>query len=303
MSSLNDSVCSTNEDSSRKKVKPRSIAWNYFTKSSGKSTCNTCNSVYNITNTSAMLKHLRSAHPEITNVNSSVPFGQNEVSFIKRTFSFYYVNQNYDLVFDIATLVAQDGYSFYSISKSKFIQRTLYSVYKVELRSPNTVRNLFTIFADFIKIRMKNYIQRMKQEQKKCQIIFDEASTLSMMKLIGIYCLFEPNKYLNLGVVQISEKSTAVNIIKVIRDKLLWYGIDIEKDVSVSITDGCNTMLLIGHLLPGFHQICGDHLIQLCINDVIYEKDKNNNMPNSDGRVNAASTGEFKSTIINFHLF
>lgn len=62
------------------------------------------------------------------------------------------------------------------------------------------------------------------------------------------------------------------NILKTIKSKFDYFGFCLDDCIAL-VTDGCATMLKLGRLMrPVYHQICQQHLLQLVINDVVYDK-------------------------------
>lgn len=284
----------------RKKPEPKSIVWRLFTlKSDGFAYCNfpECPNKYDmrkIRNTSACLDHLRRQHPQsldLSQICQKKSSGQKnsanhhkspsslaktnsttqKIAIQKKAIVRRFKNYNFKLSRDICTLVARDRFNFLSISKSDFIQRQFESIYENRLVSAKSVRNHFNIFADHVKMRQKEYIAKMKNCSKKCQVIFDETASTSQLKLIGIYCVFERTRYCNLGIIQMTERSTAYKIIKAIKAKLAFYGIDLSKDVITNNTDSSPTLKKVQHLLePTFNQTCLESMLEGTLNDVIY---------------------------------
>lgn len=291
----------------RKKAEPKSVVWKFFIlKNDNCAYCTKCSTKYNMANTkntTACLKHLRQNHPEVlSQVNTQIQSNQPQ-NLVQQNIVYQHKRYNFQLLLDVATLVVKDGFSFLSIAQSDFLQRQFQFLYKVSSLSPETIRNYLNIFTDHVKMRQKEYIGKMKTCNKRCQIIFDETSTPNPLKLIGIHCIFEPTRHLNLGIIQITGNSNVNNIIRVIKSKLEFYGIDLNKDVATIITDGCNTMNRIGHLLkPAFHQKCLDNLIQLVINDVIYGKTQDDSL--NYGNVNTGMIQcIFELLLFNLKLF
>ena len=79
----------------------------------------------------------------------------------------------------------------------------------------------------------------------------------------------------------------ASKAIELITKKLDSFGLDFDRDIVASVTDGACLMKKIGYDSKPEHQMCYNHAIHLCVIDVLFKKNNatlpNHNFVNEDG--------------------
>lgn len=255
----------------------RSICWNHFElkvkkvkkdndaeKDVTMACCKHCSKEYTYTfNTSILLKHLKSQHEDKLRNLPVQPLRINQAACT-----------------DLAETVCRLGYSFRSISKCRILRTYFFEQYGVKLSSPNTVRSYVQVFGRWIIQKFKEYLATLKKDGcVQFHLIVDEGRWVNNRKILGLKLkvIAERSnvKLINIGIIQITKSSSASNIYDLIKRKLAVYGIQVE-DLMVFVSVASNTMKAVADLMGTLHQVCYAHLIQLAINDSIYDK---NNKP------------------------
>jgi hypothetical protein len=123
---------------------------------------------------------------------------------------------------------------------------------------------------------MKSFLQKITEHLKlgrRVSIDYDEWTSCSNRRYLNV-SLFTNHEYWNLGLVRIIGSATAENILTLVKSRLSEFGIEFEKHVVCSITDGAAVMKKIRRISGSRHQLCVVHGIQLAVTDVLYSKAK-----------------------------
>lgn len=177
---------------------------------------------------------------------------------MKFYFVFFFVGQATINRFLVEKLSIQEEYA-----TSDGIRRGLQAQKYSRIQSkPDGVKRLINEFYEEVKAIDKKFISTLIKTNVKFSAIFDEWKAGNRKKYINLILSYREtssgnSKLINLGLCRISSKSSAVNLLAIVEEKLNEFNINYCKDIVSIVTDGCNTMLLVGKLsLPVMQQLC-----------------------------------------------
>ena len=119
----------------------------------------------------------------------------------------------------------------------------------------------------------------------------DEWTSVRRRRYLNINVFTPSHDYWNLGLVRITGKASAENIFRLVTARLQEFGIDIERDIISTTTDGAPVMKCFIEKAGCVRQLCLCHGIQLGITDVLYEK-KTSRRAKTRGNVNEDVIGD-----------
>ena len=74
-----------------------------------------------------------------------------------------------------------------------------------------------------------------------------------------------------IGMVRVTGTLDAEATAELLETKLRKFGIEIDRHVVATTTDGPSVMRKAGTIIPCYHQICMAHAIHLAVTDIMYE--------------------------------
>lgn len=135
--------------------------------------------------------------------------------------------------------------------------------------SHTTVSSKLADFCKDIQVEMIKTFNDLKA-QMKLSVVFDEWTSFRKRRYMNVFVI-ATEKSFNLGLIRISGRADANNLLNLLKERLLEYDLNLEKDVSAIITDGASVMRKIGKLIdPVYQQLCIAHCIQLAIVKTLY---------------------------------
>lgn len=242
-----------------------SKVWEYFSESKKeKARCKKCETDIGCkgSSTSAMISHLKTHKIFIHNDNSddenSNRVQTNLLRFVKKV----------SLAEIISRCLAEDGFSFHGILKSKAIKGY---VQEKGYLFPQSISTLSNLLSEFYEEKLGEYqklFEDLKNKGKRFSISTDEwtANNLKRYLCVNVYC--EQNYFI--GLQEINGSCTSEVIRNLVENKLRELNIDLNVDVVASTHDGASVMKKYGKYLPCISQLCLNHAIHLAIMDSFY---------------------------------
>ena len=75
-----------------------------------------------------------------------------------------------------------------------------------------------------------------------------------------------------LGLIRVSGSMPAEKCVDLLKERLLQFGLSLDKDIVGMCTDGASLMKKVGKLTNAEHQLCWAHGVYLVVHDVIYKR-------------------------------
>lgn len=183
----------------------------------------------------------------------------------------FFTNSNDSVESVISRMASKDGLTSQQIAKSIDIRKGL-QTRKLKGKIPISVNGVVGKIKSFgrkVVAKYKVDIEAAAQNSK-LSIVFDEWTSLASKRYINIILLSSTN-FWNLGLVPIKGSATADNCLDLVKKRLKYFGLSLEKDIVCIVTDGCSVMSSIGTKIGDVRQqLCIAHAIQLAIVDVLY---------------------------------
>lgn len=210
--------------------------------------------------------------------------GNFQASQKKRRISDYfesYTNVTKELM--ISRMVAKDGLPFRVFCTSEDM-KSLFAAkgnnYKLP-SSPNTIKLIVMNYATTLKMKVKEDIRKLKNENCRFTLSFDEWTSGMKRRFLNVNVHTVTNSqpaFWNIGLARIFGSMPSESCVQLLKEKLSEFDLSLDNDIVGITTDGASVMKKVGRLIEPLQQICYAHGIQLGITDVIYKKSVDSNV-------------------------
>ncbi|XP_075161719.1 uncharacterized protein LOC142234469 [Haematobia irritans] len=267
-----------------------SYVWEYFEKQQNDSSnakCSICKKILSCrgSSTSSLIQHLRNIHKKEMEpktkrqVDSPEVVMDEEPDTSKRKkygpLDQYTVKKSNTLSDILARCVAEDGMSVRALKKSKTVNE--YIAIK-GFKMPASEATIWSLIHDVYEEKKKEYMDifsKVKNNDGRVSITVDEWSDISGTKYVNVSVRsYECGTFqtYNLGLEEIKEAASAVNIQSIVENKLKDFGLNFENDVVASTHDGASVMKKYGNIISPISQLCMNHAIHLSVVETLYSK-------------------------------
>ena len=171
----------------------------------------------------------------------------------------------------VGKLTALDGLTFNQIATSERLRRAFKADGYDLPRSHKGVRDLVMKQREDIVKTIRGELNAIKLKDGHFSITFDEVTSMKNRRYMNINDHFQDG-FLSLGVIRIQGSLNATKAIKLVEERLQLFGLDLNKDVVASVTDGASLMVRFGKDTCPEHVTCYGHAIHLAVCDVLYKK-------------------------------
>ena len=164
-----------------------------------------------------------------------------------------------------------DGLTFNQIATSERLHRAFKADGYDLPRSYKGVRDLVMKHRENIVKTIRGKLNAIKLKDGRFSITFDEATSMRNRRYMNINVHFQDG-FRSLGLIRIQGSLNATKAIKLVEKRLQLFGLDLNKDVVASVTDGASLMVKFGKDTCPEHVTCYAHAIHLAVCDVLYKK-------------------------------
>ncbi|CAK1599890.1 unnamed protein product [Parnassius mnemosyne] len=272
----------------------KSSVWQHFLRTSDglHAQCKMCKKVFKTCGTTSSLhNHLRLVHSiqlAKKTSNYSLPStSQKDMSFdsdvmmtpatkkAKTINYFFHVKEEDDLDTILAKMTAVDGVPFKIFCSSESMRKLFGKAAYNLPKSPNTIKKRILNKSELLKREVKKELNDIKTAGKQLAVSLDEWTSARNHRYVNVN-VHSPELsegFRNLGLTKISGRGTAENCYNILKEKLVYYGLSIQNDISCIISDGASVMCALGRMVPSYHQLCLAYGIQCAVLDVLYKAD------------------------------
>lgn len=255
----------------------KSEVWRNFSycKATEKAKCNLCHAILKAagSSTKGMITHLKSKHK--ISVKSSVMETSKEAPpkcKVRKIDSFFRPDQRRrDLDELLSQLTAVDGLTFNQIATSERLRRAFKADGYDLPRCHKQVRNLIIQHKEKIVKHVQEEFVAIKFNNGRFSITFDESTSARNRRYISLNVHFQGG-FRSLGLIRIQGSMNAAQAIMLVDERLKCFGLDLDKDVVATVTDGASLMVKIGKDTSPVHVTCYAHAIHLAVCDILYKK-------------------------------
>ncbi len=223
----------------------KAFAWNHFSKHIERPLvkCNHCRMEYSKTTSTGILQaHLSNKH-DISEKKKAL--SQPPITAFKAKDSIQMV---------ISRMVTLDRISFQRMVKSKDIQRGLEAQ---GYKPPKTYRALSEMIIGFssrIVEEMSAKFQKDLQSGFRFRITSDEYTSCGNKRYMNVNVHYN-NETFNLGMEPINGSMPAEKGLKLLKKRLSKFGLDLDRDIITTVSDGASVMIKMMSLTKAIHQV------------------------------------------------
>ena len=254
----------------------KSEVWQNFTycKTTEKAKCKLCQAILKAagSSTKGLITHLKSQHKIAIKSSwrlEDATVNQQKNKMLK--IDSFFKQEKQSLGELIGKLTALDGLTFNQIATSERLRRAFKADGYDLPRSHNGVRDLVMKQREDIVKTIRGELNAIKLKDGRFSITFDEATSMRNRRYMNINVHFQ-DSFRFLGLIRIQGSLNATKTIKLVEERLQLFGLDLNKDVVASVTDGASLMVKFGKDTCPEHVTCYAHAIHLAVCDVLYKK-------------------------------
>ena len=171
----------------------------------------------------------------------------------------------------VSQLTAIDGFTFNQIATSERLPRTFKADEYDLPRSHKKVRDLLMKQREDIVKTIRGELNAIKLRDGRFSITFDESTSMRNRRYMNINVHFQGG-FRSRGMIRIQGSLNAAKAIKLVEERLQLFGLDLNKDVVATLTDGASLIVKFGKETCPEHVTCYAHAIHLAVCDVLYKK-------------------------------
>ena len=253
----------------------KSEVWQNFTycKTTKKAKCKLCQAILKAagSSTKRLITHLKSQH-KIAVKSTRVEVAKIDESKLKmRKVDSFFKSEKQSLGELVSQLTAIDGLTFNQIATSERLRRAFKADGYDLPRSHKKIRNLVMKQREDIVKTIRGKLNAIKLRDDRFSITFDESISMRNRRYMNINVHFQGG-FCSLRMIRIQGSLNAAKAIKLVEEQLQLFGLDLNKDVVATITDGASLMVKFGKETCPKHVTYYAHAIHLAVCDVLYKK-------------------------------
>jgi hypothetical protein len=213
------------------------------------------------------------------------PEGEHDVPSGKRSRITQYFRSSSDVTMAVRVtrLVAVDGLSLRVLSASQDIRAGLMALNCSVPKNPRTIRQAVLTHIDDLRQSYCRMFRELLEKDARVSVTLDEWTSVANRRYLNV-TVRQPQQLppgvvdqaqlpvRNLGLVRLRGSATAEVLKEALKNKLLIFGIDIQKDVVACTSDGAAVMVKMSKLIGGpIGQLCFAHAVHNAICAVLYK--------------------------------
>ena len=171
----------------------------------------------------------------------------------------------------VSQLTAIDGLTFNQIVTSERLCRAFKADGYDLPRSHEKVRDLLMKQREDIIKTIRGEFNAIKLRDGRFLITFDVSTSIRNCRYININVHFQGG-FRSLGMIRIQGSLNAAKAIKLVEERLQLFGLDLNKDVVATITDGASLMVKFGKETCPEYVTCYAHAIHLAVCNILHKK-------------------------------
>lgn len=176
-------------------------------------------------------------------------------------------------------MVSVDGIPMHCLVKSEVMRELFEETGNNLPKSPSTIVSILKKHYEKATEDLKKRLNDSINDGVRFSITLDEWSSVRRRRYLNVNLHTKKDEF-NLGLIRILGKCTAEKLVELIKQHLSIFGINMEKHVIGSSTDGCNFMLKFGRVSGIEHHVCDLHTLHLAVVDFFYPKKRKSTLEN-----------------------
>lgn len=254
----------------------KSTVWNYFlqnAKDCNRLKCKKCSAIFtNQRATTSYRYHLQHVHGIDITFSQSEPKENTERSkSIQPSIAKFCKPKEPTEKEILADLAAIDRISFATLAKSKQLHHGWNKQGLQMPTSPTGVRNVVVGYAKEKKQTLTQVLTALSQQNVRFSLSLDEYTSIKNRRYMNINVHSDSGRFYGLGVVRIHGSLKAEDVYECVQSRVKEFGLDLDRDIVATTTDGAALMLKFGRLTSAQHQVCHAHGLHLSVSDILYK--------------------------------
>ena len=169
-------------------------------------------------------------------------------------------------------MVALHRISFKTLAECEDFKLGLTSLGYKPLHSHTAIVKLVKEYAETVKEEIRKEIQDELDKGHRISLTTDEWTSVRNRRYCVVNVHLKGGRHFGIGMMRGRGKLDAPTIARLLRAKLVQFGITPDIHVVATTTDGATVMEAFGRqMAPIEHQLCYAHAIHLSVNDTVYE--------------------------------
>ena len=171
-----------------------------------------------------------------------------------------------------ARMAALDRISFRTLAESEDIKRGLKALGYTPLSTHGGIAKLVMEYAKEVKKEITMALKEELDKHNRFSVTIDEWTSVRNRRYCGVNVHLKGGKHFGIGMMRGKGTLDAPKIARMLKEKLVKFGLSPDIHIVVTTTDGATVMEAFGRLMkPSGHQLCFAHAIHLAVNDVVYQ--------------------------------
>ena len=169
-------------------------------------------------------------------------------------------------------MAALSRISFRILAEDEDIKRGLAALGYKPLHSHKAISKLVREYAREIEKGIQETLKAELDKGNRFSVTTDEWTSLRNRRYCVVNVHLKGGKHYGIGMIRGKGKLNAPTIARIVKQKLVKFGLSPDIHIVVTTTDGATVMEAFGRLMaPSEHQLCYAHAIHLAVNDVVYQ--------------------------------
>ena len=169
-------------------------------------------------------------------------------------------------------MVALYRISFRTLAECEDIKMGLAALGYKPLHSHKAISKLVREYAKVVEEEVRDILQAELDKGNRFSLTTDEWTSIRNRRYCVVNIHLKGGRHFGVGMIRGKGKLGAHKIARIVKAKLVKFGIKPDIHIVVTTTDGATVMEAFGRIMePIGHQLCYAHAIHLAVNDVVYQ--------------------------------
>ena len=171
-----------------------------------------------------------------------------------------------------ARMAALSRISFRILAEDEDIKRGLAALGYKPLHSHKAISKLVREYAKEVEEQIQTTLKAELDKGNRFSVTTDEWTSIRNRRYCVVNVHLKGGRHYGIGMIRGKGKLNAPKVARIVKEKLMKFGLSPDIHIVVTTTDGATVMEAFGRLMaPSGHQLCYAHAIHLAVNDIVYQ--------------------------------